>query len=45
MLIYLGAGLIKLRGDKCWWDLTCMNYHYQVYKIDSIINHVFVKSF
>lgn len=25
----LGAGLIKVRGDACWWDLTCMEYHYQ----------------
>jgi hypothetical protein len=23
-----GAGLIKLRGDQCWRDLTCMDYHY-----------------
>ncbi|CAM9685529.1 unnamed protein product, partial [Scytosiphon promiscuus] len=27
--IMLGAGLIKLRGDPCWQDLTCMDYHYQ----------------
>ncbi|CAN0371180.1 unnamed protein product, partial [Hapterophycus canaliculatus] len=25
----LGAGLIKLRGDACWRDLTCMDFHYQ----------------
>ncbi|HEU4647619.1 MAG TPA: lipase maturation factor family protein [Gemmatimonadales bacterium] len=25
----LGAGLIKLRGDPCWRDLTCMNYHHE----------------
>ncbi|MDY6769069.1 MAG: lipase maturation factor family protein [Candidatus Nanohaloarchaea archaeon] len=24
-----GAGLIKLRGDDCWRDLTCMDYHYE----------------
>ena len=24
----LGAGLIKIRGDPCWRDLTCMNYFY-----------------
>ena len=24
-----GAGLIKLRGDTCWRDLTCMNYHHE----------------
>ncbi|XP_068100258.1 lipase maturation factor 1 [Hyperolius riggenbachi] len=27
--IMLGAGLIKIRGDRCWLDLTCMNYHYE----------------
>lgn len=27
--IMFGAGLIKIRGDSCWTDLTCMNYHYQ----------------
>ncbi|XP_060028669.1 lipase maturation factor 1 isoform X9 [Erinaceus europaeus] len=27
--IMLGAGLIKIRGDRCWWDLTCMDYHYE----------------
>ena len=27
--IMLGAGLIKIRGDKCWHDLTCMNYFFE----------------
>jgi hypothetical protein len=27
--IMFGAGLIKLRGDSCWHDLTCLNYHYE----------------
>ena len=27
--IMFGAGLIKLRGDPCWRDLTCLNYHYE----------------
>jgi hypothetical protein len=27
--VMLGAGLIKLRGDPCWHDLTCLVYHYQ----------------
>lgn len=27
--IMIGAGMIKIRGDQCWRDLTCMNYHYQ----------------
>ncbi len=24
-----GAGLIKLRGDQCWRDLTCLDYHHE----------------
>jgi hypothetical protein len=27
--VELGAGLIKLRGDSCWRDLTCMEYHHE----------------
>lgn len=27
--LMFGAGLIKLRGDECWRDLTCMDYHYE----------------
>ncbi len=27
--VMFGAGLIKLRGDSCWRDLTCLDYHYQ----------------
>ncbi|XP_008058055.1 lipase maturation factor 1 [Carlito syrichta] len=25
----LGAGLIKIRGDQCWRDLNCMDFHYE----------------
>ena len=24
-----GAGLIKLRGDRCWRDFTCLYYHHE----------------
>ncbi|WFR71275.1 lipase maturation factor family protein [Prescottella defluvii] len=24
-----GAGLIKIRGDPCWRDLTCLYYHHE----------------
>ena len=24
-----GAGLIKIRGDRCWRDLTCLQYHHE----------------
>jgi hypothetical protein len=27
--IAFGAGLIKLRGDPCWRDLTCLDYFYE----------------
>ncbi|XP_046522003.1 lipase maturation factor 1 isoform X2 [Equus quagga] len=33
--IMLGAGLIKIRGDQCWRDLTCMDFHYEVVLIIS----------
>lgn len=34
----LGAGLIKIRGDSCWRDLTCMNYHYLTQPIPNPIS-------
>ncbi len=27
--VMLGAGLIKIRGDECWRDLTCLQFHYE----------------
>lgn len=27
--VEVGAGLIKLRGDPCWRDLTCLRYHHE----------------
>jgi Lipase maturation factor len=27
--VEFGAGLIKLRGDPCWRDLTCLFYHHE----------------
>jgi hypothetical protein len=27
--VMFGAGLIKIRGDTCWRDLTCLQYHYE----------------
>jgi hypothetical protein len=27
--LMFGAGLIKLRGDPCWRDLTCLAFHYE----------------
>jgi hypothetical protein len=31
--IMLGAGLIKLRGDRCWRDLTCLDFHFETQPI------------
>ncbi|MDX2087380.1 MAG: lipase maturation factor family protein [Kofleriaceae bacterium] len=31
--IMLGAGLIKLRGDTCWTDMTCLDYHFETQPI------------
>ena len=27
--VMFGAGLIKLRGDTCWRDLTCLDYYFE----------------
>ncbi|MEV6215565.1 lipase maturation factor family protein [Nocardia sp. NPDC051833] len=27
--VEFGAGLIKMRGDRCWRDLTCLYYHHE----------------
>jgi hypothetical protein len=27
--VEVGSGLIKLRGDRCWRDLTCLYYHHE----------------
>jgi len=31
--ILFGAGLIKVRGDACWRDLSCLYYHYETQPI------------
>ena len=36
--IMIGAGLIKLRGDSCWRDLTCLYYHYETQPIPNSIS-------
>lgn len=37
--VYILQGLIKLRGDKCWLDLTCMNYHYETQPVPNPISY------
>src|SRR5436305_2083171 len=36
--IMFGAGLIKLRGDLCWRDLTCLYYHYETQPIPNPVS-------
>ena len=31
--LMLGAGLIKIRGDACWRELTCLTTHYETQPI------------
>jgi hypothetical protein len=39
--IMIGAGMIKVRGDQCWRDLTCMNYHYQTQPVPNPLSYYF----
>ncbi len=39
--IMLGAGLIKIRGDECWRDLTCLSYHYLTQPIPNPLSRFF----
>jgi len=39
--IMVGAGLIKLRGDPCWRNLTCLYYHYETQPIPNPISRYF----
>jgi hypothetical protein len=36
-----GAGLIKLRGDPCWRDLTCLNYYYETQPMPNPLSYFF----
>ncbi|XP_064406835.1 lipase maturation factor 1-like [Halichondria panicea] len=37
--IMIGAGLIKIRGDECWGDLTCMDYHYETQPVPNPLSY------
>jgi hypothetical protein len=39
--VMFGAGLIKLRGDACWRDLTCLVYHYETQPIPNPASWLF----
>jgi len=39
--ISIGAGLIKVRGDSCWAERTCLWYHFETQPIPSPLSFVF----
>jgi hypothetical protein len=39
--IMIGAGLIKLHGDACWRDLTCLDWHFETQPIPNPLSPLF----
>lgn len=39
--VEFGAGLIKLRGDQCWRDLTCMDWHHETQPLPNPLSWFF----
>lgn len=39
--VEFGAGLIKMRGDSCWRNLTCMNHHHETQPIPNPLSWFF----
>lgn len=39
--VEFGAGLIKMRGDQCWRDLTCLNYHHETQPLPNPLSWYF----
>src|SRR2546425_1678036 len=39
--IMLGAGLIKLRGDPCWRELSCLDHHFETQPIPGPLSRWF----
>jgi len=39
--VELGAGLIKLRHDECWRNLTCLFYHYETQPLPNALSWFF----
>uniref|UniRef100_A0A8D1T665 Lipase maturation factor n=1 Tax=Sus scrofa TaxID=9823 RepID=A0A8D1T665_PIG len=37
-------GLIKIRGDRCWRDLTCMDFHYETQPVPNPMAYVLHRS-
>jgi hypothetical protein len=39
--VEFGAGLIKIRHDQCWRDLTCLYYHYETQPLPNPLSRLF----
>jgi hypothetical protein len=39
--VMFGAGLIKIRGDSCWRDLTCLNFYFETQPIPNRLSWYF----
>ncbi len=39
--VEFGAGLIKLRGDRCWRELTCLYYHHETQPMPNPLSWLF----
>ena len=39
--VEFGAGLIKLRGDRCWRDLACMDWHHETQPLPNPLSWLF----
>lgn len=39
--VEFGAGMIKMRGDSCWRDLTCLNYHHETQPLPNPLSRYF----
>ena len=39
--VEFGAGLIKMRGDACWREFTCMNYHHETQPMPNPLSWLF----
>ncbi len=39
--ISIGAGMIKIRGDSCWTQKTCLLYHFETQPIPNPLSFVF----
>lgn len=39
--LMFGAGLIKLRGDDCWWELSCLEYHFETQPLPNPFSWIF----